>query len=45
MVVKNTDISHNDITGKQYSRTLYWCDVDDIWVSIEIPKDDRVVSK
>ena len=43
MIVKNNDISHNSKNGKKYDRTLYWCDTDDIWISVEIPKDDNVV--
>ncbi len=40
MVVKNIDVSLNDKDDKHYDRTLYWCDIDDIWISVEIPKND-----
>jgi hypothetical protein len=37
MIVKNKDESQSK-DGKKYGRTLYWCDIDDIWVNVEIPK-------
>lgn len=43
MMVKNKDVSHNDKDGKKYDRTLYWCDINDIWISVEIPKENELV--
>lgn len=40
MIVKDKDVSHNNEFGKKYDRTLYWCDIDDIWINIEIPKEN-----
>lgn len=35
------DISHNPNEGnKEYDRTVYQCESDDIWVTIEIPKTE-----
>ena len=45
MIIKSNDVSHNAKNGKKYERTLYWCDVDDIWINIEIPKSDSMVSQ
>lgn len=25
---------------KEYMRTIYWCEVDDVWINVEIPKDN-----
>jgi hypothetical protein len=32
------DESANTQTGKKYSRTMYHCESDDIWLNLEIPK-------
>lgn len=37
------DISSNTKKGrdyKEYIRTVYWCQGDDVWANIEIPKKD-----
>jgi hypothetical protein len=39
MAVKNHDSSHDSRNGKQYERTLFWCEKDDIWMSLEVPKE------
>lgn len=39
MVIKSEDVSHNNKNGKEYARTLYICDADDVWVNVEVPKD------
>jgi len=38
MVVTNKDTSHNNKTKAIYSRTLYHCEKDDIWLKLEVPK-------
>src|SRR3989338_1990592 len=38
MVIKKQDISHDSKNNKQYNRTVYWCEQDDVWGNIEIPK-------
>lgn len=39
MQVKNEDVSFNYATKptKQYKRVLYWCEKDDVYISIETP--------
>ena len=39
MVVKGQDVSNNPKDNKQYDRILYWCQDDDIWINLEVPKD------
>ena len=40
MVVKGRDDSFDSTKdNKKYNRTVYWCETDDVWVSVEIPKD------
>lgn len=34
------DESSDSKNGKKYSRTVYHCDMDDVWVSVEIPKTE-----
>ncbi len=31
------DESENTETGKKYSRAIYHCEKDDVWVNLEIP--------
>jgi hypothetical protein len=38
MLIKTEDTSHNSINEKEYSRIIYWCEADDTWVTVEIPK-------
>lgn len=38
MVAKVEDTSSNSRNGKQYDRTVFWCEKDDVWGSLEIPK-------
>lgn len=38
MEVKNQDLSNNPASGKEYERTLYLCEEDDVWISVEVPK-------
>ena len=40
MVKKGEDVTSNIRDGKQYDKTAYWCEVDDIWISIEVPKEN-----
>lgn len=35
-VSKRTSFGKNE---KEYSRTIYHCEKDDVWVVVEIPKD------
>lgn len=37
MVLKNKDVSRNSQNSKEYDKTIYICEADDIWISIEIP--------
>jgi hypothetical protein len=30
---------------KKYSRNLYWCEEDDVWVSIEVPAQSKKSAK
>ena len=41
MTTKNKDFSYDLRVKpkKKYVRTLYWCEKDDVWVSIEIRDD------
>lgn len=32
-----SDESKNTDTGKKYSRTVYHCEKDDVWIILEIP--------
>lgn len=41
MKIIRNDISNNgkkDKDYKEYERVLYWCEQDDVWVNVEIPK-------
>ena len=41
MKVIKKGISNNGKKGKdykEYKRTIYWCEEDDVWVNIEVPK-------
>ena len=43
MKVIKSDISNNGKKGedyKEYKRTIYWCEQDDVWVNLEVPKTD-----
>lgn len=39
MILKNKDFSYDSSKkpNKKYSRKLYWCENDDIWVNVETP--------
>lgn len=37
MVEKKADKSFDQSNGKEYNRTIYWCEKDDVWVEVEIP--------
>ena len=39
MVTKGEDVSSDFKNGKKYYRTKYWCKKDDVWVSVEIPRE------
>ena len=39
MIVKRKDISHNPENKKNYDRTVYWCEEDDVWANLEVPKE------
>jgi uncharacterized Zn finger protein (UPF0148 family) len=39
MKIDKTDSSHNAKTGQEYVRTVYVCEMDDVWVVTEIPKE------
>jgi hypothetical protein len=32
------DTSHNSKTRREYDRTIYVCEADDVWVVTEMPK-------
>lgn len=32
---------HNE-SGKRYRRVTYWCQKDDVWVSVEIPTEPQL---
>lgn len=36
---ERTRITNNFDTGQQYDHTQYVCKPDDIWVSVEVPKN------
>ncbi|MBX4205800.1 hypothetical protein KW795_01240 [Candidatus Microgenomates bacterium] len=38
MSLKFKDISKNSKNNKEYNRTMYWCEIDDVWINQEIPK-------
>jgi len=38
MMAKGEDISSDFRNGKKYDRTMYWCEKEDIWISLEIPQ-------
>lgn len=38
MIIKKEDVSHNPANEKKYDRAVYWCESDDVWINIEIPK-------
>jgi hypothetical protein len=38
MKIVTKDESENLQAGKRYSRTIFQCEKDDIWVVLEIPK-------
>jgi hypothetical protein len=39
MIKIRQDISHNpNENNKEYDRTVYQCEEDDVWVTAEIPK-------
>ena len=40
MRVTYSDISSNTRNGKKYDRTYYTCDTDDVWLSVEVPRQD-----
>jgi hypothetical protein len=42
MILKNKDTSNNPENGKQYDRAVYWCEADDVWISLEIPQEDTL---
>ena len=39
MIVKKEDTSHDTKRGKQYDRTVNVCKDDDLWITVEIPKE------
>lgn len=43
MVVKKEDVTFdtNAQPNKKYSRTIYWCENDDIWVITETPLKNK----
>lgn len=45
MILKNEDISLNATSKKEYCRRVFWCEVDDVWVVTEIPKENNGESK
>lgn len=40
MVLKRKDFSYNS-DEKKYARKVYWCKDDDIWISLEVPSEDK----
>lgn len=43
MLVRSKDISYNFAVKprKKYSRSLYWCENDDVWINEEIPSKTK----
>lgn len=41
MVLKGEDSSFNFKVKpkKEYERSVYWCETDDVWINVEIPKE------
>lgn len=39
MVIVREDTSYNDHPKKRYSRTIFHCKTDDIWVRLEVPRE------
>ena len=39
MVVRVEDSSSDSRNNKQYDRKVYWCEKDDVWIRVEIPKE------
>ncbi len=42
---RGEDITNNGKDSnkyKEYKRHVYWCKQDDIWISIEIPKEGKI---
>jgi hypothetical protein len=40
MQIRSKDLSNNQNKGdkyKEYQRILYWCEEDDVWISVETP--------
>jgi hypothetical protein len=37
MQIRTKDNNFNPITGKRYFRNIYWCNFDDVWMSLELP--------
>lgn len=41
MAFERSSESHNPDTGKRCDRKVYTCKRDDIWITIEIPKNEK----
>lgn len=44
MIGKGEDITNNGKSSmdfKEYSKNIYWCKKDDIWINIEVPLDEH----
>lgn len=41
MVVVKSDESENIEKGKKYLRTIYHCEADDVWINVEVPKENN----
>jgi len=38
MQIKNQDTSHDFKKRIEYKRIIFWCEIDDVWINIEVPK-------
>lgn len=37
MEIRESTVTSDESSKKEYERIVYWCKTDDIWVSIETP--------
>lgn len=43
MKLTNKDFSYNtkEKSKVKYSRSIYWCEKDDVWINLEIPSKSK----
>lgn len=39
MTKQKQDTSHDPKNAKKYDRVVYWCQQDDVWMTVEIPQE------